>query len=251
MNYPEHLSLPLPKELLLDLVLVQGGPFMMGDDNSQYAEEKPAHTVELSSFYIGKYPITQAQWEAVMKKNPANFKGENRPVESISWEDCQKFAAKMNALPNLKKALEAESIKGNFRLPREAEWEYAARGGIYSQGYTYAGSDKLKQVGWYNENSREGTQEVGKLLANELGLYDMSGNVWEWCEDWYDANYYAECLKKGTLKNPKGPLQGDLRVLRGGGYFSVALDCRAVSRLRDFPGLRRVNYGCCLVLALQ
>ena len=251
MNYPEHLSLPLPKELLLDLVLVQGGPFMMGDDNSQYAEEKPAHTVELSSFYIGKYPITQAQWEAVMKKNPANFKGENRPVENISWEDCQKFAAKMNALPNLKKALEAESIKGTFRLPREAEWEYAARGGIYSQGYTYAGSDKLKQVGWYEDNSGNQTQEVGKLLANELGLYDMSGNVWEWCEDWFDENYYRECLKKGTVNNPVGPPQGVIRVLRGGCYFVVALRCRAVFRYGYLPGYRSVIFGCRLVLALQ
>ena len=191
------------------MMLVEGGQYMMGDDNGEYDREKPAHPVEVSSFYLGKYLVTQQLWQAVMDENPSSFKGENRPVETVSWDDAKRFIKKLNV-----------ATKQPFRQPTEAEWEFAARGGIYSQGYTYSGSDKLKQVGWYRDNSNRETHDVGLLLANELGLYDMSGNVYEWCEDRFDEKYYEKCQREGTVKNPVGPDEGVRRVLRGGDWLT-------------------------------
>ncbi len=194
----ETLIIQIPDGSTIELIYVQGGTFTMGSDDSEALDrEKPAHQVKLSDFYIGKYPVTQEQWQAVTKENPSRFQDEQRPVEQISWNDTQKFLEKLNQLTGKK-----------FRLPTEAEWEFAARGGIYSQGYKYAGSDRLKQVGWYRENSDDQTHEVGLLLANELGLHDMSGNVWEWCQDWFSDKYYAECHKHDTVENPQGPEKG-------------------------------------------
>ncbi len=169
--------------------------------------------------------------------NPARFKGDDRPVERVSWEDAQGFIQELN-----------KQTGKAFRLPTEAEWEYAARGGKYSQGYLYAGSDRLKQVGWYDENSGSQTREVGLLLGNELGLCDMSGNVLEWCGDWFGENYYAECQEKGMVKDPQGPLSGSNRVLRGGSWFGDARGCRCSYRDGDAPGLRNGNIGFRLVL---
>ncbi len=184
-----NLKITLPSGPSFEMIYVEGGDFMMGNDRAIYEWEKPAHPVKVSPFYMGKYQVTQALWQAVMGNNPSNFKGENRPVEQVSWLDVQDFIKKLNlVLP--------EGNRG-FRLPTEAEWEFAARGGIYSQGYDYCGSDKLKQVGWYTENSNKETHDVGLLLANELGLYDMSGNVFEWCEDWFDEKFYEKCKKGG------------------------------------------------------
>jgi formylglycine-generating enzyme required for sulfatase activity len=242
-------QLPLPD---LELCPVEGGEFLMGDDNSEYDDEKPAHRVRVSGFYMGKFSVTQRLWEAVMENNPARFKGEQRPMETVSWKDAQAFLDKLNAREDVQTFIRQLNPPGiKFRLPTEAEWEYAARGGQYSQGYKYAGGDLLKQVGWYEENSNDQTPEVGQLLANEFGLHDMSGNVWEWCQDWFDDKYYAECKKTGIVHNPQGSATGTRRVIRGGSYFFASLDCRSVLRGRHLPEERNDSLGFRLVLPFQ
>ena len=224
-------------DLDLDLILVEGGNFAMGDSERKFDSEQPEHQVEVASFYIGQYPVTQRLWQAVMDKNPSMFQGERRPVERVSWNDAQSFIATLNR----------ETGK-TFRLPTEAQREYAARGGKYSQGYAYSGSDKLKQVGWNADNSNGETHDVGLLLANELGIYDLSGNVWEWCEDDYHSNYEG-APEDGSawIDTPRG----DPRVLRGGSYFNTALDCRSTSRSGYHPDDRSNGIGFRLVLPLQ
>ena len=183
-------------KLANNMVYVQGGTFMMGadaSDNDAYKDEKPAHQVTLSSYYICKYEVTQALWQEVMGSNPSRFKGDNLPVESVSWNDCQVFISKLNAMTGQ-----------HYRLPTEAEWEFAARGGNSSRGYKYSGSSTLSDVAWYGENSGNKTHLVGTKSPNELGLYDMIGNVREWCSDWYgDYNSSAQT-------NPAGPSQSSL-----------------------------------------
>jgi len=218
------LTIALPTNQTIDLIYVEGGEFVMGDDDSDFDREKPAHPVKVFSFYIGKYPVTQSQWQAIAGENLSGFKGDNRPVENVSWDSVQEFIHQLN-----------QETNKQFCLPTEAEWEYAARGGKYSQGTTYSGSDKLKQVGWYEENSGNETHDVGMMLANELGIHDMSGNVWEWCADWNDEKYYEECKKKGVVENPSGPDTGADRVLRGGSGFEYPLRCRSASRPWDRP----------------
>ena len=183
----------------LEMLLVEGGTFEMGGaDQDAYDWEKPVHEVRVSSFYMSKYPVTQALWKAVMGEatNPSLFRGDKRPVESVLWEEVQEFIATLNKKTNQK-----------YRLPTEAEWEYAAKGGIKNKDienyFLYSGSNKLKEVGWYRENSYMETKEVGLLRPNALGICDMSGNVWEWCQDWYGGSeYYQECLDKGLVENP-------------------------------------------------
>lgn len=222
-------SLPKPiQDLLNNMVRVQGGDFTMGSNEGD--DEKPPHTVTLSSFNIGKYEVTQAQWQAVMGSNPSHFKdcGSRCPVEKVSWNDVQEFIKKLNRMTGK-----------TFRLPSEAEWEYAARG-RRSDGYKYAGSDNIESVAWYTKNSYDkgkshpdyGTHTVGTKSPNELGLYDMSGNVWEWCSDWYDENYY----KNSPRNNPQGPSSTQsFRVLRGGSWSHYYYDCRVANRLRVQP----------------
>ena len=234
------LTIKLDNNFSFDLLFVGGGEFLMGDDHGEYDDEKPAHKVKVDDFYMGKFQVTQDLWENLVGKNPSGFKGDNRPVETISWEETQNFIKKLNKV-----------TKKDFRLPTEAEWEYAARGGQYSQGYAYCGSDKLKQVGWYDENSGNETKEVGLLLPNELGIYDMSGNVYEWCEDWFDEKYYEKCKKGGVVINPKGPEKGGRRVIRGGSYFNDAEYCRPTFRGRGSPDYRLSYLGFRLVLSLQ
>ncbi|MFK8103725.1 MAG: formylglycine-generating enzyme family protein [Saprospiraceae bacterium] len=211
------LKINLPNDFSFEMVFVEGGEFEMG--STEFDDEKPIHEVKLSSYYIGKYLVTQNLWELIMGNNPSDFEGKNRPVEMISWEEVQQFIKRLNEL-----------TKRHFQLPSEAEWEYAARGGKHNQGYKYAGSDKLSQVGWYNENSNIKTHEVGKLLANELGLFDMSGNVWEWCEDGYDEKFYKKCKEQGIVENPVNDEEAVFRILRGGSYFFSAEDCRLTNR---------------------
>ena len=207
-----------------DMVYVEGGTFMMGSlssDKNAYPAEKPRHQVTLSSFSIGKYEVTQELWQAVMDSNPSKFEGDLKlPVENVSWNECQEFIHKLNALTG-----------ENFRLPTEAEWEYAARGGQKSCGYLYSGGNDIGSVAWYNGISGYSTHTVGTLKPNELGIYDMSGNVWEWCQDWYDD------YSRSAQTNPKGPSNATGRVFRGGGWNSVAGYCRASHRTFSSPGI--------------
>ena len=187
------------------MVYVSGGSFDMGATSEQGSDadsdEQPVHRVTLSSYRIGKYEVTQELWEAVMGSNPSHFKGARHPVEMVSWDDCQRFINKLNELTGQ-----------NFRLPTEAEWEFAARGGNSSRGYKYSGSNNVDNVAWYYGNSGNTTHNVGTKSPNELGIYDMSGNVWEWCSDW-KGNYSS-----ASKTNPKGPGSGSYRVFRGGSW---------------------------------
>ena len=214
-------------EVSFNMVCVQGGTFIMGKTIDQMyrssSDEEPAHRVAVSSFLIGQTEVTQELWEAVMGKNPSGFTGElQQPVENVSWDDCQKFISKLN-----------EASGQNFRLPTEAEWEYAARGGIHSQGYLYAGGNNINEVGWYWDNcSVNGvrrTHTVGTLAPNELGLYDMSGNVWEICQDRYASDYYSN----SPLYNPTGPSTGSNISDRGGSWYNNAAKCRVTYRDHD------------------
>ena len=218
------------------MIKVEGSTFSMGATSEQGSDadddEKPVHSVTLSDYYIGETEVTQELWEAVMGSNHSRFKGNNqRPVESVSWKDCQKFIKELNRLTGKK-----------FRLPTEAEWEYAARGGKYSRGYTYSGSDNADEVAWYYDNSGDETHPVKTKKANKLGLYDMSGNVWEWCNDWYGG------YQSNSQTNPTGPSEGESRVLRGGGWCYFDMGVR-VSR-RDYltPGYRHIIIGLRLAL---
>jgi formylglycine-generating enzyme required for sulfatase activity len=201
------------------MVAVQGGTFTMGATSEQGSDagsrERPAHRVTLSNYYIGQTEVTQALWQAVMGRNPSKWKGSNLPVEQVSWNDCQQFITKLNQLTGR-----------TFRLPTEAEWEYAARGGNKSRGYKYAGSNDIGSVAWYNGNSGEKTHPVGQKQANELGIYDMSGNVYEWCQDWYDNEYYS----KSPSNNPCNNISASQRVYRGGCWERDAWYCRVAFR---------------------
>ncbi|MDH4459834.1 MAG: formylglycine-generating enzyme family protein [Flectobacillus sp.] len=186
--------------LIIPMTYVEGGTFQMGSTTG-YPNEGPVHSVTLSNFSIGKYEVTQAQWRAVMGANPSSFTNcDNCPVETVSWDDTQLFINKLNTLTGK-----------TYRLPTEAEWEYAARGGKLSKGYTYSGSDTIDDVAWYGNNSNR-TQAVGLKRANELGIYDMSGNVWEWCSDWYGS------YNSSSQTNPIGSSSGTYRILRGGSW---------------------------------
>lgn len=222
----------------IDMVFVNGGTFTMGataeQDTDAAIDEEPTHSVKLSDFYIGKYEVTQAQWRAVMGTNPSYFKGDNLPVEWVSWNDIQEFIKKLNAQTGKR-----------FRLPIEAEWEYAARGGSKSKGYKYCGSNNIDDVAWYRSNSSSKTHPVGQKTPNELGIYDMSGNVGEWCQDLY--GYYSS----EAQTNPTGPSSGSDRVLRGGGWCNGARFCRVSDRKINFPDYRASNYGFRLVLSVE
>ena len=246
------------------MVAVAGGTFTMGATAEQgsdaWDEEKPAHQVTLDGFSIGATEVTQELWVAVLGSNPSWFNGYGnsdygtyhsgynygtnlqRPVECVGWDDCQTFISKLNALTG-----------ENFRLPTEAEWEYAARGGSKSQGYKYSGSNTLGDVAWYWDNipsqsrgtSGYGTQSVATKAPNELGLYDMSGNVWEWCQDWWGI------YSSAAQRNPMGPTSGLGRVGRGGGWSgwgSIARYCRVSSRYSLLPSNRHDYLGLRLAL---
>ncbi len=226
----KNISVHLTDRLSFEMIFIDGGVLLLGNESQ--------HKVTLKSFYLGKYQVTQEVWESVMGNNPATFQGKNRPVEQVSWDDTQQFI----------RFLKRRTGK-SFRLPSESEWEYAARGGRYSQGYTYAGSDKLSQVGWYEGNSNDETHEVGLLLPNELGLYDMSGNVSEWCTDDWHYNYDGAPANGSAWVDT--PDRGAGRVLRGGGYFNTAEFCRPAIRGRDAPDFRLGIFGFRLAMSLQ
>ena len=221
------------------MIKVEGGTFSMGATSEQTNyddDEKPVHSVTLSDYYIGETEVTQELWEAVMGSNPSYFEGDNqRPVENVSWNDCQKFIKKLNRLTGKE-----------FRLPTEAEWEYAARGGKYSKDYAYkySGSDNADEVAWYYGNSGDKTHPVKTKKANKLGLYDMSGNVSEWCNDWHDDNYY----RNSPQTNPTGPSKGEYRVLRGGCFFNYDRLVRVSNRGNSTPDFSFNIYGLRLAL---
>lgn len=217
-----------------NMVWVEGGTFRMGatsEQGSEISDEKPVHSVTLSGYYIGKTEVTQALWQAVMGSNPSYFEGDDLPVEQVSWDDCQEFIRKLNSLTGQ-----------NFRLPTEAEWEFACRGGNNSRGYKYSGSNYIDNVAWYDGNSGDKTHPVATKSPNELGIYDMSGNVWEWCADWY-GDYSS-----GRQTNPKGPYGGSGRVNRGGSWYNFARNCRSSIRIDDYPTYRDDLLGLRLAL---
>lgn len=200
----------------IEMVYVQGGEFEMGATAEQggdaYADESPVRTVRLDSYHIGKYEVTQAQWKDVMGTDPSYFKGDNLPVENVSWEEAQEFCRILS-----------ERTGRKYTLPTEAQWEYAARGGNRSRHHKYAGSDNPDEVAWYADNSGNGTHPVGRKKANELGIHDMSGNVWEWCLDRYTEDSF--------------------RVNRGGGWSGDAVSCRVSDRHYSGPGLHNNFLG--------
>lgn len=205
------------------MVPVEGGTFTMGATSEQGSDanedEKPAHEVTLSDYYIGQTEVTQALWKAVMGSNPSDSKGDNLPVEQVSWDDCQVFIQNLNQLTGKQ-----------FRLPTEAEWEYAARGGRKSRGCKYAGGNDIGLVAWYDDNnSGNRAHTVATKQANELGIYDMNGNVWEWCSDWYDG------YQLSSQSDPQGPSSGSSRVNRGGICYGDARGCRVSDRNYNTP----------------
>ncbi|MDR3012921.1 MAG: formylglycine-generating enzyme family protein, partial [Chitinispirillales bacterium] len=211
-------------------------------DLACYANESPSHQVTLTNgYYIGKFPVTQALWVAVMDTNPSYSSGDlNRPVERVSWDDIvNEFIPALNALTGR-----------TFRLPTEAEWEFAARGGNVSDGFMFSGSNSIGDVAWYYDNRpNASTQAVGGKDPNELGLFDMSGNVWEWVSDWYGSTAYAG--RESGVTDPTGPATGSNRVIRGGGWYSNARSCRVSNRHYYPPEDGRSYYiGFRLVLSL-
>jgi formylglycine-generating enzyme required for sulfatase activity len=229
------------------MVKVQGGTFTMGCTSEQgddcNSDEQPAHSVTVSSFQIGKYEVTQAQWKAIMGTTVRQQRdkyvptwglpdeGDNYPMYYVSWDDAQEFITLLN-----------RATGKNYRLPTEAEWEYAARGGNLSKGYKYSGSNNIDEVAWYWNNSSYHTHLAGTKQANELGIHDMSGNVYEWCQDWY-GEYSAS-----SQTNPKGASNGSDRVNRGGNLGPGAVYCRVADRSSERPGSRFANLGFRVVL---
>ncbi len=254
---------------LVPMKYVEGGSFQMGsEDGDAYKNERQVHRVQVDSFYMGIYPVTQEQYQKVMSENPSYFDSESdsnsRPVEQVSWYDAVVFCNRMSTREGLEPVYELggssdpdrwgpvpeddpskwDSLQVNweakgYRLPTEDEWEYAACGGNQSQGYTYAGSNSVGDVAWYGSNSSRRTHPVGEKRPNELGLHDMSGNVWEWCWDWYDDEYYEE----SPAVNPTGLVSGSNRVLRGGSWFTSAQIVRSASRNIRTPSIRSLIIG--------
>lgn len=216
------------------MVRVEGGTFEMGATEEQgtvdpYEKEYPVHTVNLGSFYICQTEVTQAVWKAVMRSNPSLILGDDRlPVDCVKWDMCQEFITKLN---------EILEYKLQFRMPTEAEWEFAARGGNQSHGYKYAGSNNVGEVAWYESNSDGQTHPVGLKKPNELGLYDMSGNIWEWCHDW-EGHYSPD-----EQTNPTGPDKGTHRIMRGGSWTYDYTFCRVSNRNYISHVIRASNCG--------
>jgi len=227
----KRISDPIIVSLVENMTYVEGGTFSMGAPENQTGpvnnDEFPQHEVTLKSFYISKYPITQQEFENIMGYNPSlNKRSPHNPVENVSWEECKSFVDKL-------------SMKSQrpFRLVTETEWEYAARGGKFSKGYTYSGGNDINEVAWTSTNSGNLTHPVGSKKPNELGVYDMSGNVWEWCTDWYEGYHI------GPMEDPFGAPYGTHKVARGGSYINYPSCGRVTCRLALEPGKKAANVG--------
>jgi formylglycine-generating enzyme required for sulfatase activity len=252
--FAEYMQAQSPKELTnsigMKLVLIPKGTFMMGSPESEQGrdkDEETQHEVTISKdYYLGVYEVTQTQYEKVMGKNPSHFQGaivgnENTdlPVDNVSWEDAVEFCKKLSDLPEEKKTGRV------YRLPTEAEWEYACRAGSKT-AYSFDDEEGLlPEYGWFNRNSSRRTHTVGLLEQNAWGLYDMHGNVWEWCSDWY-GDY-----PKGAVSDPSGPKVGSIRVIRGGSWYYEAAYCRSALRFRGTPVARNRELGFRLALSSQ
>lgn len=245
-SYPQELRTETftVNGVTFNMIRVEGGTFTMGATAEQQSpgdDEKPTHRVTLSSYMIGKTEVTQELWQAVMGKSLQQIVnengwstygvGNNYPMYDISWNDCQDFVRKLNALTGQ-----------SFRLPTEAEWEFAARGGTKSKGYQYSGSNTLGDVAWYTDNSGSKTHPVATKSPNELGIYDMSGNVWEWCQDWHGS------YSSSAQTNPQGPSSGYSRVFRGGCWANFARGCRSADRYFYDPADSTCKLGLRLAL---
>jgi formylglycine-generating enzyme required for sulfatase activity len=227
------------------MVPVKGGTFRMGTDE-QWSNEEPVHEVTIDGFYIGKFEVTQQEWTAVMGNNPSIFKGEGLPVDTVSWYDAVEYCNKKSEREGLKPCYRGEGSDmqcdfdaDGYRMPTDAEWEYACRGGLKSNNYRYSGSNNPGEVAWYEMNAREKTHPVGQKMPNELGIYDMSGNVWEWCWDWHDNDYYQH----SPLKNPRGPSSGKTRIYRGGSSGSLSVWLRSTGRYSYPPSFGFWYFG--------
>jgi formylglycine-generating enzyme required for sulfatase activity len=224
-----------------EMVDVEGGIFYMGAqktdingqnyDSNAYAIESPVHQVTVGSFSIGKFEVTQQQWEAAMGSNPSAIVGKQYPVENVTWEDVLSFIEILNQTSGL-----------NYRLPTEAEWEFAAKGGNKSNGYLYSGYSVIGACAWYYSNSNSTTHEIGTKNANELGIFDMTGNVREWCSDWFE-NYTSD-----SAENPQGPFKGNMKVNRGGSWTTPYVNCRNSYRHTDYPNESAQDLGFRIVL---
>jgi formylglycine-generating enzyme required for sulfatase activity len=237
-----------PQPAPANMVRVEGGTFQMGTTNGD-SDEKPVHTVTVKGFYMGKYEVTQKEWREIMGSNPSYFKGDNLPVECVSWNEaieyCNKRSLKEGLTPAYRgsgNSITCDFNATGYRLPTEAEWEYAAKGGNQDYlTYEYAGGNSADSVAWYDGNSGSKTHPVGTKQPNSLGLYDMSGNVWEWCWDWY-GSYSSE-----SQTDPTGVSSGTTRVSRGGGWINSAADVRAAGRISGTPLNRNYCLGFRLV----
>lgn len=220
-----------PEYPRIEMVEIESGTFVMGsDDQDSDPDEKPLHEVDIEAFRIGRYEVTQQQWRAVTGNNPSFFKGDDLPVECVSWQEVQIFIDKLN-----------RQTGRRFRLPTEAEWEYAARGGCNNDVYTYAGSDDIGSVAWFAENAGNCTHTVGSKLPNRFGLYDISGNVNEWCADSYDSMAYAR-RSTATTAASDDVISGE-RVFRGGGWYSVRCHVRTANRNHASAEIRDRSLG--------
>ncbi len=232
---PKELTVDLGKGVKLEMVLIPSGEFMMGSPDSEKdtaSDEKPQHRVRITKpFYLGKYLVTQEQWEAAMGNNLSEFKGPKNPVEQVNWDDCQKFVDKLNRRQG--------NPAGKFVLPTEAQWEYACRAGSKTRYCFGHDASKLDEYAWYEKNSDDKTHPVGEKKPNAWGLYDMHGNVWEWCQDWYNDDYYADSPKD----DPMGPATGSARVIRGGSWCNPVKFCRSAGRGGEMSGRRNDSLG--------
>lgn len=246
MSYPapriekQILATPTGPFVSFRMIEIIGSEFdISSEDEDAHDDEKPMHKVNVPTFWMGEFPVNQELWIAAMGENPSYFPGMKRPVEQVSWLDItEQFLPALQILTNRE-----------YRLPTEAEWEFAARGGIYHSPYKYAGCNRLEDVGWYDKNSHLETKDVGLKQPNVLGLYDMSGNVWEWCADWYDEKYYQTCADQGVVQNPTGPTQGRFRVLRGGSLSRIPGRCRVSYRFSAYPEFALYDRGFRLVVS--